>query len=288
MPKIKIETILGTSPARPLPYLEEYLTKTAHKPKSAGESAAIGCLATVVGAVLIQVVLQQFLFWAWALLINVLVGFPILVGLVVWAVSVYRQPKRPKDKRQAEIRQVAETMRRLAAKKKLSKALGPAMAPLLEEAAKNWSRAMASLNGPFWTSDTLAGHWREVRENSIVAANEAMGDLTRIAAAELKPVSGKTDWQELIGGLVSIAVGGAQDVASREPLPAGFEPARAIAEKLSLLANEIENATTRVFREQTGEMPFSSASALDKTLSELLSIHEAEQELRQNVGDSGS
>lgn len=287
MPKIRIETILGANSSRQIPYFEEYLNKTAQKPRSAGESFALGCGATVVGVTAIQLLLQQFMLWGWAIVINVLIGFPILLGLVIWAVSAYRQPKAPKDKRQADIHRASATLRQLASKKKLAKALGTALAPLLEESAKNWSRAMASLNGPFWTSDKLPNHWKEVREQSLAAANDAMGDLVLIAASDLKPVAHKSDWQEFVGGIVSATLG-TQDEADREPMPAGFEPARAIADKLSLLANEVEKATTRVFKEQPEETPFLSATSLDRTLSEFRTIQEAEQELQQNIGDTGA
>jgi len=286
MPKISIETILGSNQAKPIPYFEEYLSKTAQKPRSAGESFVLGCSATVVGVAAIQLVLQQIMFWPWAMVLNILFGFPVLLALVIWAVSAYRQPKTPKDKRLADIHKAGNTMRQLVAKKKLSKALGSALAPLLEESAKNWSRALASLNGPFWTNEKLPSHWQEVREKSIAAANDAMGDLVLIAACDLKPVANKSDWQDFVGSLVSSALG-TPEVHSNEPIPAGFEPARTIADKLSLLANEVEKATTRVFKEQPEETPFISATSLDKTLSEFRSISEAEEELQQNIGDSG-
>lgn len=286
MPKISIETILGSNQAKQIPYFEEYLSKTAHKPRSAGESFVLGCGATVVGVAAIQLILQQFMMWIWAMLANLLFGFPILLGLVIWAVNAYRQPKTPKDKRLADIYKAGNSLRQLVSRKKLSKALGTALAPLLEESAKNWSRAMASLNGPFWTNEKLPSHWQEVREKSIAAANDAMGDLVLIAASDLKPVSNKSEWQDFVGGLVSSALG-TPEVSSNDPIPAGFEPARTIADKLSLLANEVERATSRVFKEQPEETPFVSATSLDKTLSEFRSISEAEQELQQNIGDSG-
>lgn len=286
MPKINIETILGANASKQIPYFEEYLSKTAQKPKSAGASFSIGCGATVLGIAGLQIVLQQFMMWVWAMLINIF-SFPILLALVIWAVSAYRQPKTPKDKRLADIYKTGNAMRALAAKKRLSKSLGPALAPLMEESARNWSRAMASLNGPFWTSEKLPSHWVDVRDQSIAAANDAMGDLVLIASTELKPVSNKSDWQDLVGGLVSGTLWSQED-ASKDPIPAGFEPARSIADKLSLLANEVEKATNRVFNEQPEETPFISATSLDKTLGEFRSISEAEQELQQNIGDSGA
>lgn len=286
MPKIRIDKILKAAAGKPMPYFEDYLSENAPELRPVGETAAVGCASAFLLFAALQWLLQELMAWGWALLLNVTVGLPVAAALAAWAASKYRRPKLPKDKRQADISRAASEMRQLASRKRLAKALGPALAPLMEEAARHWSRTMAALNGPLWTGESLPGHWRAVREKAIAAANDAMGDLVLIASSHLKPVSSKTYWQEIVGEMVSIAVG-APSPEGREPIPAGFEAARMIADKLSLLANEVERTAVRAVKEQREDTPLPSASSLDSALEEFRSVHEAERELRQNVGDSG-
>ena len=68
-----------------------------------------------------------------------------------------------------------------------------------------------------------------------------------------------------------------------EPLSAAFQPARELAEKLKLLAAEIERATKEVAKDEMVGSEFSAGTALDMCLGEMRTIQTAEDELRQNL-----
>jgi hypothetical protein len=131
----------------------------------------------------------------------------------------------------------------------------------------------------------LPAHWKEVREQAIESLNAGMDDLVLIGKQAMQPVSGKSDWGEAVGAFVGGMLGVNID-ETPEPLPPGFEPARIIAQKIQQLAGEVESATTRVFQEQSESSPFPSATSLDRTLGEFKSVHQAEDELRQNLDQS--
>ncbi|MCX7801316.1 MAG: hypothetical protein N2109_13370, partial [Fimbriimonadales bacterium] len=69
---------------------------------------------------------------------------------------------------------------------------------------------------------------------------------------------------------------------SRPGRPTEFEPAQALAERLRLLAVEVEKATLELPRDEAAKA-FSSLSSLDATLHELRQVRQAEEEMRQHL-----
>ena len=164
----------------------------------------------------------------------------------------------------------------------MAKSIGQTTAELLEESARNWSRATTALNDPFWMNEGLPGHWSALREHALEAVDDAMGDLILLTQPYLKPITPKTDWQDVVGNVVG-GLFGVSPQPDGEPLPPVFGAAREIAGKLKMLATQVEDATKQVILDQPNSESMPSSTSLDACLGELKSIQQAEGELRQNL-----
>ena len=66
-------------------------------------------------------------------------------------------------------------------------------------------------------------------------------------------------------------------------LPPGFEPARQVAERLKLLASEVERTSEELAKEESLRGEIGSAVALETCLAELKSLRAAEAELEAHL-----
>lgn len=164
--------------------------------------------------------------------------------------------------------------------KRLHREVVPSGAELMDEAAKHYMRLINLLNGPFWTSDDLAEHWRTTRRQALSAADQAMDEvLVLLADAYRQDTS--PGWQRVLEDLVS-GYAGSPRRETNEELPRGFFAAEDIAQKLRSLAAEMERLTQKMIGETQGQV--FGGTALDLCLSEVRSLQQAEHELRQQIG----
>jgi hypothetical protein len=281
--KAKLFQSVFSGKSQQLPFLEDYCKHAGKMPSRVLQNLLIGCAGAVGGAMSLVVALALGLSGEWIAAGAVFVGFPLLWGTLAWGIGRLRRPRTARDQREIEIKEAVVAFKPLLTKRRLAKSVGSATAVLLEEAARYWNRATTALNGAFWTDESLPGHWQTVRTQALEAADDAMGDLILLAEQNMQPVSSKSDWQDVVGNVVGGLLG-VEEQASDEPLPPMFGTARDIAEKLKLLASQVEQATQQVIKEQPENELLRSTASLDACLSELKSIQEAETELQQNQG----
>ena len=269
--------------AKQTPYLADYLERASKVPNRFVEDLLLGLGAVLGGIAALGVAIACLLSGMILAGTAVIVGYPLLVHFIQRGVLRLRGPRTSRDRRMAELRRVARNMKPYLHGRRLSKSLGHATASLLEESARNWTRARTALNDPFWNDADLPSHWRALRVHALEAVDDAMGDLVLLAQPYMKTVSPKTDWQDVVGNVVGGLLGVDTQKQDDEPLPPVFWAARDISEKLKLLASQVEQATQQVIRERPTNESIPSATSLDACLTELKSIQQAEGELGQEL-----
>jgi hypothetical protein len=270
--------------SKPLPYLTEYIQYAADRPSDhwhaqvPPKAIALGVLISgIVGLITaISARPSSFGFLGAALAFGVY-----FLGMYALEATRLAKDKDPMLQLRREAKQVAERLEACVGKKRLHRDLSVEVATLLEEASKNWHRARAALESPYWKSADLPGHLRSIREQSLLAIDQGMQELLVLFATSVPAKPG--NWS--FGELVDEAVG--QDIfATRgrlDHISPFYEQGRSVAYKLVEMADQVE----AVSRQLAGQELISGApkpgSALESTLAELRQLKQAEDELRQDI-----
>jgi uncharacterized membrane protein YccC len=270
-----------TGKSKQLPYLSEYINEAnARNQLSSNPDGGWVAAAAVLGALVF--VLMRF------------IGGPALIGGLIMAALVmvaadawrrYKQKKNPVDPLQRESNEIVKDLAGSLERRRLHRDLDSGGAELLEECARHWRRATDALDSPFWTSPNLPLHWQSVREQAKQAADRAMQEVIVLLADAYQPKPRQPMWQEVIEDVAEQYLNQSPQRRS-DSLPLLFEPARKIAEKLKMLAAEVEEATKEVVAEGHQVGHFTSSDAMELCLSELRTIRQAEEELRQDLHGS--
>lgn len=209
-----------------------------------------------------------------------------------------RRPRNETERRKIEVFAAVNQFHQLVEKRKLHKNLDPVAGQLLDAAAYYWLKIRDTLNNSFWTHSGLGGHWKALRDQSLIAADLAMDDLILLTANCIgKPQKQRSEdlkeaWDDFVEldlvdavqKLRNATSGDWAKYAHQSPnLRAIFAPAREIAEKLKALSSEVETMSQRA--EAAPESPHrtaiaTSASTIDILLHEMRATQQAEAELR--------
>ncbi len=276
-----------TRRAKHLPHLSDYLNRKARLHASS-DPAGVGCLLSLAVNAVLFIGLLEVLGPIRALMGTLCIGLPAVMWLAVQAVRWFQQPKNASQRRALEIALIQSEMLQHQRRGRLHKKLDSTAAALLEVSAANWSRIVESLDGPFWTSASLPEHWKAVRSRSLAAAEQAMLDLFLVLRPSLYATQESRSSLESVLESIADAFGEGEDMAMPDRLPASFEPARQIADKLKLLASEVESASREVSEDHAVAAEIGSAQALEACLSELRSIRQAESELREHMQEGSA
>jgi len=200
---------------------------------------------------------------------------------IVLAAKQRNKPKPPVDQRAIEATEVAKGMGLMLAKRRLHRDLDQGSLMLIEECSRQWLRAKAALDAPFWTSGQAPVQYQAFRNQALEAVEDSMDDVLlnyRNFIPEDVPNRHALDYVEealeqfdprrsKTGNYPSVA----------------FGPTMEIAEKLSQLAGEAERMANEASFDPIAAAPAPPVRTLDETLSELRQIRQAEDELRQNL-----
>ncbi len=268
-----------------LPHLHEFLEESAANPIGFDGFAGSTLMAAAVLSGVVGFGLLELLGPFRAVLLTALVVLPVLVV----GISAIRSKMRPRKSVEESRREQSALLyrglwREAQQTKKLHRRLNPMAAALLEESASNWLRVKRSLAGPLWQSDQLPAHWRQVRDRSLWAAGHAMSDLGILVQPYLRQLEGpKPGFAQVVDDIVEAMMPSEAPLPAVELLPAEFDPARRVAERLKLLASEVELASRELVLEPSATQHMGSTEAIEGILGELRAIRQAETELRQQV-----
>lgn len=209
----------------------------------------------------------------------------IIISLAIGAFFLSHKKRRERQNaarnHQKDSEKVAKDMLQSVGRRKLHKELDPVAGRLLEEGCRNFMRIQKALDTAFWAGEDLPAHWQGFRDQARLVSNQAMDEILVIFAGCMSKPPANTGFFDFIEDVVDNFKGGS--IPDSDTIPAGYEQAREIAERLKLLASEVEDATGHVFKDATVADDFISTANLESTLNELRTIRKAEDELRENL-----
>lgn len=209
------------------------------------------------------------------------VGTWAAIGGFYLAIKRRRERQQPDRAHKDEADKVSMLFAQSLARRRLHRDLDPSAGRLLEEATRNFMRIRKTLDATFWSGHDLPVHWKTVRSQALLASDQAMDEILVIFRDCLRRGHRPSGVFEFIEGVVDELQGGR--LPDSDVVPAGFDQARHIAERLKLLAAEIEKATGQVFKDEAVADDFIASTSIELCLGELKTIRRAEDELRENL-----
>lgn len=200
-------------------------------------------------------------------------------GMAGWLWARKAQQEEVRDPLQVQGDQVAKKMSQGFEMRRLHRDLDESSLTLLEEAARHWHRVQLAVANPHW--DSAAPHLIGLRDQVARAADQAMNEVL-ILFGPLLP--DKVTSRGFLDYAEEFAEGVFHSKKTPRPVPAAFEPARIVVEKLRELANEMEHRLHRPAPEAALESAPPGLS-VDLALHELRHLDRAEAELRQAPED---
>ncbi|HEY3783440.1 MAG TPA: hypothetical protein VGL56_20345 [Fimbriimonadaceae bacterium] len=258
----------------PLPYLREYLAELNIMPTPGAGFIVAGIFLVIAG--IISLVLP------YGVIGLIELGF---FAVACWGVAAFARASHKKKHPRLYTEQHNKAMalaRQMIVSKRLHKALDAGSAQLLEESARYWKEIQSNLEGPSWTGPQLPSHWQNVKAQALAATDEAMEEMLLLLQGSFHPFAGPQGLRASVEDAMETFVTGPR-FREGDMLPAGFEPARHLAEKLKLLAKQIREATQDISREAIVSPQEDVAAALDMAISDIRNIQSAEIELRNNA-----
>jgi len=210
---------------------------------------------------------------------------PIGLGVVLIVLGLIKllkpTPLTLEEQRHRDAWHVAYALQQLITRNRIHRDLDSGSIALFEEAARLWLRIRAALDSAALKDRHLPPTYAAVRDRIAQASQEAMVDM--LLAYRLDITKQPSNWTPL--EFVDEALdnfGIRKSFDDRQPPPA-FYGARQIAEKLQVLADETEALALERLSTPVG--PNVPSRSIDAVLGELRSIRQAEDELRQDLGN---
>jgi len=203
--------------------------------------------------------------------------------LGAYGMSLKRSPREPDSQVQLrrEAKQVAKRLEACLEKKRLHRDLSIEVSTVLEEAARNWHRAKAALDSPYWRRADLPPHLRSVREQSLLAIDQGIQELLVLFATSVPAKPGHWTISEVVDEVVG------QDFLTTkgrlDHISPFYDEGRNVAGKLYEMADQVEAVSRRLAGEELIAGAPKPGSALEATLAELRQIKQAEDELQQDI-----
>ncbi|MBS1706178.1 MAG: hypothetical protein JST40_09915 [Armatimonadetes bacterium] len=233
-----------------------------------------------------------------AALVAGLVAIPVL-GVVTNLIGKYfSRSKTPEEEFHERADAAVKSFAELRDKGQMKRSVDPVALSLLEAAAYYWDRVSAVLQGPAWNEDSMTEGQNALREEMQSAANAAMDEVVLYCVSCIGQPSGsqKQDFKDLMNDLISLDVNSVLDrlpsiVSGEDPrygyhspnIQSVYTPCRELAEKLKLLAEQVEQHSAQQMRRMQ-EMSQSQGSVkIDSILNSLSSQQIAERELDQEL-----
>jgi len=265
-----------TNKAKQYPYLAEFLNYVARQHPPIQAPSGLSVLAMGIGAIC-------FTLGAWGVPGQVLL---MLFGALAVGAGLFMQHRKPPEltpehRRKLAAREVGIRMRQMIDQRRLHRDIDEGSLVLLEESARCWNRAHAALGSAYWTSDNLPVTYVAARRQALAAVDDAMDDILLLYQNHVPDqVTSRPAVDYVEEALETFVFKG--KTSHRMPPPA-FDAAREIAEKLRMLAEEAERLGQQGARQAGLPDVQIPGRSLDVALSELRTIRQAEEELRQDL-----
>lgn len=269
---------MGQRRNRKLPHLSDYLNERSPTSANSNRDTISGGIG-FVSAVGAMVPLWQHIGW-WSIAAGLCIVLPVISGIVksFWD---WKWPLNDRQRRETEYEELHNQLKGYLDESRLDRHLDPICAALFEESSRHWIRISELFDGPDWNRSNLPSHYRMLRTESLAAADEAMEDLILMLQKGILKQPKRKDWMDVFNDCLEF-LGSRRFDEGDVRYPAEYGPARTIAGKLAILAEEVESVAIQRATEAT-ESAYSSPAAIDAILGELRAIKQAESELQEDL-----
>ena len=187
----------------------------------------------------------------------------------------------PEIESRLEAHRLFGAMRKMLTLNRLHRDLSESTLTLLNEIARTRMETKQLLESPYWRQPTLPDTYAQLRDQAITATDQAMMDAVLQFRATI-PTEIQT---RKPGDYVNEALETFLKV-QKNPVPGGdigFDGAFKIADKLQQMRTELEKMTVKGESEALFTPSDIPGGMLDITMSEIRTIRQAEEELRQGL-----
>ncbi|HWD38537.1 MAG TPA: hypothetical protein VG944_06785 [Fimbriimonas sp.] len=201
-------------------------------------------------------------------------------GYKAWTIPA-KKPPSPHDELFARADEVVRKLQGLSQQRRIGQTMHPGVALTLNECAGFWRRILNVCENKMWSDAGVQPHWKHAREDWRTAADLGMAEALILADTAITLTPKKPRMEEVVQDVLETYVfprsrGG-------EPLPPSFEPLRELAEKLKLLASEVEKTTRRIAEDENVDAAPTASRRLEEVLGQLRAIQQAEEELHEEI-----
>ncbi len=279
-----------------LPYFSDYLTDliargNVNNARIGIAGGVFGALGGLTGATFGILAGTGAIHLSQPAIVSMILGIQGLTFLGIFGVWMAEKKKAISRMRNQElykeVKDVATQMHLSLMRRKLHRDISPTAAAILEEGSRHWTRIARATNTAFWQDPNLADHWRNIRDQASAGVDRAMLELILLLQTSFRPNSGPQGWQGVVVDVVE-QLGGRVDIERGDDLlPVTFDQAQQLLQVMSELADEVERSSRELITAgvESADDKLRSRLAISQTLQELKAVREAEDELRQNIGD---
>ena len=187
----------------------------------------------------------------------------------------------PEIESRLEAHRLFGAMRKMLTLNRLHRDLSESTLTLLNEIARTRLETKQLLESPYWRQPTLPDTYAQLRDQAITATDQAMMDaVLQFRATIPTEVHSRKPGDYVNEALETFLKVQKTPVAGGE---IGFESAFKIADKLQQMRNELEKMTVKGESEAMFTPADIPGGMLDVTMSEIKTIRQAEEELRQGL-----
>jgi hypothetical protein len=191
------------------------------------------------------------------------------------------QYRTPELESRIEAHRLLGSMRKMNQLHRLHRDLSESTLTVLDEVARTRQEIKNILDMPYWKQPDLGGTYKQLRDQAIGAADQAMYDaLLQFRSA----IPGKVEARKM-GDFVDEAMETFLKV-HRKPVKfaeAGFDSAFGIAGKLQEMRNALERMTVEAENDVLRSAAQVPGGLIDMTMMEIKTIRQAEEELQQGL-----
>ena len=208
--------------------------------------------------------------------------FALVSGGIAFFVMIRKKAElfTPEIESRLEAHRLFGAMRKMLTLNRLHRDLSESTLTLMNEIARTRMETKQLLESPYWRQPTLPDTYAQLRDQAITATDQAMMDAVLQFRATIptdiqtrKPGDYVNEALETFLKVKKIPVGG----------EIGFEGAFKIADKLQQMRTELEKMTVKGESEALFTPADIPGGMLDVTMSEIRTIRQAEEELRQGL-----
>lgn len=245
-------------------YLKEFLRHAAKLKFNAANIAIPGVTLLFTGILLVLKV---------PLWVDALAGVAAFASFAPFILE-WQRPERQRDLR---LSKTAGRMSQAIQYRTLHRELGDSTVEVLEECARQWSRIQLIFRNSFWSDPRLTGTYLQAKLNANEAVERAMEEILFLFEPHFSQGARQRNAAEFIEDTLNDFVLKSKNRPSNF-IPVGFDEARKTADRLRILADQVEKMNQAVPAQGTV-----SSRGLEQSLLELRDLQKAEEELEQKL-----